>query len=59
MVVEDKVVAKEIDLTKGEEVDRARLMKVTQTFGKKTKALEEPLEEWGPSMPNKVNKTCP
>ena len=46
-------------MTKAKEDESVGTTKVTQTFGKKTKALEEPLEEWGPSMPNKVNKTCP
>ena len=48
MVAEDEVEA--------EEVNSTYPTKGTQTFGKKTEAIEEPLEEGGASMPNKVSK---
>ena len=50
MVAEDKVEAEEVDLTYP--------TKGTQNFGKKTEAIEEPLEEGGDSTPNKVSKPC-
>ena len=45
-------------MVKVEEVDTTHLMKGTQTFGKKTEAIEETSEEGGASMPNKVGKQC-
>ena len=45
-------------MVKVEEVDTTHLMKGTQTFGKKTEAIEENLEEGGASMTNKVGKQC-
>ena len=50
MVAEDEVEAEEVDLTYP--------TKGTQTFCKRTEALEEPSEEGGASMPNKVDKPC-
>ena len=41
-----------------EEGDSAHLMKGTQTFDKKTDAIEEPSEEGGASTLNKVGKPC-
>ena len=49
-VVEDEV--------EEEEVNSTYPAKGTQTFGKKTEAIEEPSEEGGASMPNKVGKQC-
>ena len=48
MVAEDEVEA--------EEVDSTYPTKGTQTFGKKMKAIEEPLEEGGTSTLNKIGK---
>ena len=50
MMAEDEVEA--------EEVDSTYPTKGTQNFGKKTEAIEEPSEEEGASMPNKVGKQC-
>ena len=47
MVVDDEVAAIE-------EVDSTHLTKGTQTFSKKTEAIEEPSKEGGASMQNKV-----
>ena len=41
-----------------EEVDSTYPTKGTQTFGKKTIAIEEPSEEGEASMPNKVSKNA-
>ena len=49
MVVEDEVMM-------AEDVESAHLTKGTQTFDKKTEAFEEPSEEGGASMLNKVGK---
>ena len=51
MVAEDEVVA-------AEEGDSTHLTKGTLTFNKKTKAIEEPSEDRGACMPNKVGKQC-
>ena len=48
MVAQDEVEA--------EEVDSTYPTMGTQNFGKKTKAIEEPSQEGGASMPNKVGK---
>ena len=50
MVAEDEV--------EEEEVNLIYPAKGTQTFGKKTEAIEEPSEEGGASTPNKVGKPC-
>ena len=50
MVAEDEVEA--------EEVDSTYPTKGTQNFGKKTEAIEEPLQEGGASTPNKVGNPC-
>ena len=49
-VVEDEV--------EEEEVNSTYPAKGTQTFDKKTDAIEEPSKEGGASMPNKVGKIC-
>ena len=46
------------DEAKAEEVDSTYPTKGTQTFGKKMKAIEEPLEEGGTSTLNKVGERC-
>ena len=46
------------DEVEAEEVDSTYPTKGTQKFGKKTEAIEEPSEEGGASMPNKVGKQC-
>ena len=51
MVAEDEVMV-------AEEIGMAHLTKGIQTFCKRTEALEEPSEEGGASMPNKVGKQC-
>ena len=46
------------DEAEEEEVDLTYPTKGAQTFSKKTEAIEEPSEEEGASMPNKVGKQC-
>ena len=41
-----------------EEVDSSYPSKGTQAFGKKMEAIDEPLEDGGASILNKVGKQC-
>ena len=52
MVAEDEVAT-------AKEGDSVHLTKGTQTFGKMTKVIEEPSEEGGASMTNKIGKCGP
>ena len=42
-----------------DEADKVRLTKTTPNFGRKTKAIEEPSEEGGSSIPVRADKTRP
>ena len=51
------VEAEEVGSAKVEEVESAGIMKVTRPFGKQTEILEEPSEEGGVFMWNRVGKS--
>ena len=55
---EDAYMQEEDDSAK-DEADKARLIKKTRKFGIKMEAIEEPLEEGGPSTPARAVKTQP